>query len=120
MRRSMMGMSQGQLGKAINLTFQQIQKYESGKNQITAARLLELADILQVPITYFYEDMEMAAPAVHGGFSDNPQQPLEDTTPGENELLHRRETLKLIRAYYKMSDAKQRRKFYELLKTMAE
>ncbi len=123
LRRSLMGMSQGQLGQAVNLTFQQIQKYENGTNRISASRLFELGQILNAPVAYFFEGVASDAPPaviIQGGVSDNTQQPLENTAQVDGELLRRRETLKLIRAYYHITDPKQRRKVYELIKTMAE
>jgi transcriptional regulator with XRE-family HTH domain len=56
MRRRMLAMSQGKLGDALGLTFQQVQKYEKGTNRIGAGRLQEISHILQVPIAFFYED----------------------------------------------------------------
>src|SRR5580658_9764720 len=65
LRRNMLGMSQEQLGAAIGLTFQQVQKYERGANRIGASRLLELARTLDVPVDFFYDDVDpVRAPAI--------------------------------------------------------
>jgi transcriptional regulator with XRE-family HTH domain len=120
LRRNLVGMSQEQLGKASNLTFQQIQKYERGANRMGASRLYQLAQILSVPVSYFFDDMDIASRA-NQGLAEVGQSALTDIpTSREEETLHRRETLELIRAYYKINDPKQRRKVYELIKAMAE
>lgn len=123
LRRNLIGMSQEQLGRASSLTFQQIQKYERGTNRMGASRLFQLAKILDVPVAYFFEDLipDQSNVARNPGFGESTQQPIEGapTSPANDEILHRRETLELIRAYYKISDVKQRRKVYELIKAMA-
>lgn len=122
LRRNIMGLSQEQLGKTCNLTFQQIQKYERGINRMGASRLYQFSKVLNVPISYFFDDIpeETDESFPPSGLKDNEQAPLEGAPPNEMELLHRRETLELIRAYYRITDAKQRRKIFELIKSMAE
>ena len=122
LRRNLAGLSQEQLGKASGLTFQQIQKYERGVNRMGASRLFQLARLLGVTVAYFFEDMSVSGTSVANapGMSDSAQQALEGEASNEKELLHRRETLELIRAYYRITDPKQRRKVYELIKSMAE
>jgi len=118
LRRNLVGMSQEQLGRASGLTFQQIQKYERGANRMGASRLYQLARLLDVPVAWFFE--EMPAPGNKGPqLSDNAQAPLEGA-PDDQQILSRRETLELIRAYYRITDPKQRRKVYELVKSLAE
>ena len=118
LRRNLIGLSQEQLGKASGLTFQQIQKYERGANRMGASRLYQMARILNVPVEYFFAEMAAAANAPQTGFSDTEQSALEGA-PADSEILRRRETLELIRAYYRITDPKQRRKVYELIKSMA-
>ncbi len=122
LRRNLLGMSQEQLGKSSGLTFQQIQKYERGTNRMGASRLFQMARLLDVPVGYFFEEIPkgITEPELGPGFAESAQAPLEGIPQGENEALHRRETLELIRAYYRITDTKQRRKIYELIKTMAE
>jgi transcriptional regulator with XRE-family HTH domain len=71
MRRMQLGFSQMKLGKDLGLTFQQVQKYETGKNRIGASRLLQTAHVLQVPVSYFYEGLAghngASQPVVAGG-----------------------------------------------------
>ncbi len=113
-RRTLLGMTQTSLGDALGLTFQQVQKYEKGTNRIGASRLFDLSRVLDVPVESFFEEMsaEVAArsPAQGGGRAKEP--------PGyERDPLAKRETLELVRAYYKITDPQIRKRLYEL--TMA-
>lgn len=121
LRRTLLGMSQEKLGEALGLTFQQVQKYERGVNRIGASRLFDLARVLDVPIGFFFDDMppEMGGMAgsssgrrLMGGFAEA-QDGFEDDT------LHRRETLELVRAYYRITDPSVRKRVFELIKTLA-
>ncbi|MDD3030041.1 MAG: helix-turn-helix transcriptional regulator [Alphaproteobacteria bacterium] len=124
MRRNLVGLSQEQLGKSLGLTFQQIQKYERGINRMGSSRLFQIAKTLSVPVAYFFEDIPISLTAPEG-FAEGAQEPLEDNA-GANEkksdydILRRRETLELIRAYYRIQDDKQRRKVYELIRSMSD
>jgi len=122
LRRNLMGMSQEQLGKACGLTFQQIQKYERGANRMGSSRLYQFAKLLDVPVSYFFDDVRMERNAVQPmlGFAEKEQASLEGSVVADSEMMHRRETLELIRAYYRITDPKTRRKVYELIKSMAE
>jgi len=120
LRRNLIGLSQDHLGKALGLTFQQIQKYERGTNRISASRLYQVACLLKVPVAYFFEELPLGAGQVQIGSSDAKQEQLEDALGIEDaHIFQRRETLELIRAYYRIADPKHRRKIYELVKTMA-
>lgn len=123
MRRSLLGMTQEQLGKTCDLTFQQIQKYERGVNRMGASRLFKFALALAVPVAYFFEELSTIGTESSfssSGLNDNEQEPYDASGDNVKELLYRRETLELIRAYYRISDPKQRRKVYELIKTMSD
>ena len=122
MRRNLMGLSQEQMGKALGLTFQQIQKYERGVNRMGASRLHQLSKLLSVPINFFFEELPASAElAAQPGFADNAQSPLEDMpAAGDHDIMRRRETLELVRTYYRIQDTKQRRKIYELVRSMAD
>ncbi len=114
-RRTLMGMSQTTLGDAIGLTFQQMQKYERGTNRISSCRLYDVSGVLAVPIAYFFDDMssEVAAtsPVVGGGKAKKP--PSYELDP-----MARRETLELVRAYYKITDPEIRKQLFEMTKTL--
>ncbi len=110
LRRSILGMSQDLLGKEIGVTFQQIQKYERGINRVGSSRLYDFSKILKVPVGYFFEDIE----------NENTSGMAEDKNEYEAvpENLDNKETLSLIRAYYKISDPSVRKKVLTLIKAM--
>ncbi|WP_082085609.1 helix-turn-helix domain-containing protein [Magnetospira sp. QH-2] len=118
LRRTLMGMSQEKLGEAVGLTFQQIQKYERGANRIGASRLFELSRILDVPVAFFFDDMSEDLKTKRGmellGFQDQAQAEIEA------DPMTRRETLELVRAYYKVGDPVVRRRLFELAKSLAK
>ncbi len=113
-RRTLLGMSQEKLGVAVGLTFQQIQKYERGANRIGASRLFELSRILDVPISFFFEGITTAGKHGRAGLSDQGQEPFK------RDPLAKRETLELVRAYYKISDPKVRKRLFELVKSISK
>jgi transcriptional regulator with XRE-family HTH domain len=118
LRRTLLAISQGQLGDALGLTFQQVQKYERGVNRVSASRLFGLSHVLDVPISFFFDDMPETVAATNsaasrrsGGFSDS-RDPFGDDT------MSRRETVELVRAYYRIADTALRKKVFELIKSM--
>jgi transcriptional regulator with XRE-family HTH domain len=117
LRRTLLGLSQEKLGDAVGLTFQQIQKYERGANRIGASRLFQLSIILDVPIAFFFDEMpgglKTAEAQVVRGLQEQEQKTLE------LDPLARRETLELVRAYYKITDPKVRKRLFELTKSLA-
>lgn len=110
LRRTLLGMSQERLGDALGLTFQQVQKYERGANRIGASRLHDLAKALQVPIGFFFDDLPDSA--------DQATAPPASAI-GEDDPMQRRETIELVRAYYRIPDATARRRLYELTRSIA-
>lgn len=117
LRRTLLGLSQEKLGDAVGLTFQQIQKYERGANRIGASRLFQLSRILDVPISFFFEDLPSALKTTEGqvvwGLRERDQKTIEP------DPLARRETLELVRAYYKIADPRVRKRLFELTKSLA-
>ena len=115
LRRTLIGMSQEQLAAALNITFQQVQKYERGTNRISASRLYQASRTLGVPVAWFFEEMTeqtaaaSATAAVVAG---------ERAGSDPDRRLLRRETLELVRAYYGITDARLRRRLYEMAKAM--
>jgi len=106
-RRRLLGLTQQQLAGAVGVRFQQIQKYECGANRISAARLWQLSEALEVPIAYFYD-----------GLSDQLRmEDLSDRTDSSGEMFARKETLDLIRAYYQLGE-RPRRKLLDLAKSL--
>lgn len=126
LRRTMLGFSQAQLGEFLGLTFQQVQKYENATNRISAGRLGLLAAFLKVPVSWFYEGVEEVPHFL--GIAEGKQAPLEGAPAGavsagdalDADILDRRETMDLVRAYYAVKDQQQRRKILDLIKTMAD
>ena len=97
LRRSLLGMSQTALGTAVGLTFQQIQKYERGVNRIAASRLFEFAAVLDVPVTYFFDELpRVGSPPP----ARNDRIASERGVHAGKALISKQETLKLIRSYY--------------------
>lgn len=118
LRRTLLGISQEKLAESVNLTFQQIQKYERGANRMGASRLYELSNILDVNIAYFFDEMPQDVQSTKGtfakGMSDQAQATL-DADP-----LTRRETLELVRAYYKITNPSVRKRLYELIRSIGK
>ena len=110
-RRRLLGLTQQQLAGACGVRFQQIQKYECGANRISAARLFQLAEALEVPVGYFYDGISGASPAPVA----NDMQREERGESGE--ILARRETLDLIKAYYQLGE-RPRRRLLDLAKSL--
>src|SRR6188508_1301113 len=77
LRRTLLGMSQEKLGEAIGLTFQQVQKYERGANRIGASRLFDLSRVLDVPVSFFFDDMDPVRAPAMGGFDEPPAETFE-------------------------------------------
>lgn len=105
-RRRLLGLTQQQLAGACGVRFQQIQKYECGANRISASRLWQLSEALEVPVGYFYDGLSNEDRAAHGG---DPEQ--------GGEMFARKETLDLIRAYYQLGE-RPRRRLLDLAKSL--
>lgn len=122
LRRTLMGMSQERLGEALGLTFQQVQKYERGVNRVGASRLFDLSRVLDVPISFFFDDMPEPLAGLHGG-SYNSSRAAGGFAEsqdgfGTDEMLNRRETLELVRAYYRINEPSVRKRVFDLIKSM--
>ncbi|NKB55342.1 MAG: helix-turn-helix domain-containing protein [Alphaproteobacteria bacterium] len=117
LRRTLLGMSQERLGDAIGLTFQQVQKYERGANRIGSSRLFDLSRVLDVPVSFFFDDMpaEIAEhrPGQEAGLSDT------STESYAADPLAKRETLELVRAYYQIDEPSVRKRLFDLAKALA-
>jgi transcriptional regulator with XRE-family HTH domain len=112
MRRMMLSMSQEKLGDALGLTFQQVQKYEKGANRIGASRLQQIAAILQVPVSFFFEGAP-AAPGHHGGLAEAPSPAYVA------DFLATSDGLALTKAFVTIKDAKLRRRIVDLVEQIA-
>jgi transcriptional regulator with XRE-family HTH domain len=104
-RRRLLGLTQQQLAGACGVRFQQIQKYECGANRISAARLWQLSEALEVPVGYFYDGLSAE------------QRAEQEDVEAKSEMFARKETLDLIRAYYQLSE-RPRRRLLDLAKSL--
>ena len=113
MRRLMLDMSQTDLGDALGLTFQQVQKYEKGTNRIGASRLQQISLILQVPVSFFFEGAP-PPPGMPHGFGEAPS-PAYVT-----DFLATSEGLALVKAFMRIENPKLRRRLVDLVEEMGE
>ncbi|MDA8232124.1 MAG: helix-turn-helix domain-containing protein [Magnetospirillum sp.] len=115
LRRTLLGMSQEKLGEALGLTFQQVQKYERGANRIGASRLFDLSRVLDVPVSFFFDDMsgevEQLSPRLMSGLTEEP-------ATFEADPMTKRETLELVRAYYRIIDPQVRKRVLDLARAL--
>jgi transcriptional regulator with XRE-family HTH domain len=117
-RRWLLGMTQQQLAEQVGIKFQQIQKYETGANRVSASRLWDIADSLGVPVSFFFEGLPSALPAmsVVQNMSDRPAQPLAS---GASDLMGDREAMDLVRTYYAIPE-NQRRRLFDLARVLSD
>jgi transcriptional regulator with XRE-family HTH domain len=113
LRRMLLGMSQERLGESIGITFQQVQKYEKGVNRIGASRLLQISEILDVPVEFFFEE----APHIDGRRA--PGMAEADSETFILEFLNSREGLELNRAFAKIADPKVRQRVVNLVRSLS-
>ena len=116
MRRLMLGMSQTTLGDAVSLTFQQIQKYEKGTNRVSASRMQQVARVLDVPMSFFFDGAPEAEVTGNrkGGTKKGAVTPAYVT-----EFLSSREGQDIIKAFSRIKDRKLQRKIIDLAKELA-
>lgn len=111
-----MGLSQDFIGKEIGVTFQQIQKYERGINRMGASRLYDFARALGVPVSYFFEG--------YGDYATTEGEAYALGEPSaaafEHDAINSRETLEVMRAYYRIKNPAVRKRIIELIKAVAE
>jgi transcriptional regulator with XRE-family HTH domain len=119
LRRTLLGMSQEKLGEAIGLTFQQVQKYERGANRVGASRLFDLSRVLDVPVAFFFDELDPAVAVAASGGEAMPGLAELPQSSYEPDPMMRRETLELVRAYYRIADPQLRRRLFDLTKAIA-
>jgi transcriptional regulator with XRE-family HTH domain len=121
-RRNLIGITQENLAEAAGITFQQVQKYEKGRNRLSASRLFQFSRVLNVPIAYFFDGF--AATDSHiglqGGFADNDQEAFGSEEVGTEDIMSQKETVDLVRTYYTITDDKLRKDFLKMLKQMSK
>jgi transcriptional regulator with XRE-family HTH domain len=107
-RRWLVGMTQQQLAEKVGIKFQQIQKYETGANRVSASRLWDISMALDVPVAYFYEGLAANDAAVGA----------EGRDAGQADLLQDKEALDLVRTYYAIPP-EQRRRLFDLARVLS-
>lgn len=111
-RRWMVGMTQQKLAEGVGIKFQQIQKYETGMNRVSASRLWDIAEAMSVPVSYFFEGAQSegvdAANHIDGALANMP-----------GDLLADKEALELVRSYYAMPE-NQRRRLFDLARVLSD
>ncbi|WP_107498201.1 helix-turn-helix transcriptional regulator [Thalassobius sp. I31.1] len=107
-RRWMVGMTQQQLAEKVGIKFQQIQKYETGMNRVSASRLWDISDALDVPVAYFFE-----------GLRETVEEEVSANTTVPGDLLADKEALELIRSYYSIPE-NQRRRLFDLARVLSD
>lgn len=105
-RRWMVGMTQQQLAEKVGIKFQQIQKYETGMNRVSASRLWDIAEALSVPVAFFFEGVEKSAGA-------------HDGAGVPSDILADKEALELVRSYYSIPE-NQRRRLFDLARVLSD
>lgn len=119
-RRLLLGMSQEALGNKVGVTFQQVQKYERGTNRLSVSRLYEMSKALEVPVDYFFDGFSDNAKQAQPGFADNEQDGFEPENASEADLMSRRETIKLVRAYYAIKDESLRKQVLSMARALGK
>ncbi len=119
LRRHLLGLTLQTLAKAVGVTYQQLQKYEWGVNRIGASRLFNLSHVLDVPISFFFDDLSPAAGGAGRkrqakGFSEAPAAAIDF------DVLSNQETIKLIRAYYRVTNPRIRKRVLDLLEAVCK
>ena len=119
LRRTLLGMSQEQLGTELNITFQQVQKYERGANRISASRLWDIGQILDVPISYFFDDMSQDTTKSSPRRIGRGGEVVNQNGDQLRDPMARRETLELVRTYYTIEKLIVRKRISEMVKSIA-
>ncbi len=112
-RRWMVGMTQQQLGEAVGIKFQQIQKYETGMNRVSASRLWDIAKAMDVDVRFFFEGIE------EGVTDSAPEEGQTESPKMQGDLLADKEALELVRSYYAIPE-NQRRRLFDLARALTD
>lgn len=113
-RRVQLSLSQKELAESLGISFQQLQKNERGTNRIGASRLHEICHALDVPVSFFFDDLPPQPPL------KRPRTRIEVEDELPPEIMNKKEIRELIEGYYKISDAVARRQFLRFLRSLAD
>lgn len=115
LRREILRLSQEQVATAIGVTFQQIQKYEQGRNRVSASRLYDICRVLNMPVTYLFQGLNADTVLQQRSGTGKPAIPQEISTGFEGVgYMERTETLELVRAFWRIPNSKARQELLEL------
>ena len=114
MRRMMLGLTQEEIGQAVDVSIQQIQKYEKARNRIASGKLFTLAKFLKVPIDYFFENSNDGIQIINNVFTEES----EEYNANEEGAISEKEIIQLIKSFNEVKNAQTRKKIIELIKTM--
>ena len=124
LRRTLLGLSQEKLAGLLGLTFQQVQKYERGMNRVGASRLWDIGKVLEVPVSFFYEDMDPnvanQSPRMFSLPNATPECLAEEETEFESDPMNRKETIELVKAYYKIPNREAAKHMFDLIVAMSK
>lgn len=111
-RRWMVGMTQQQLAEKVGIKFQQIQKYETGMNRVSASRLWDISEALGVPVAFFFDGVDVSA-------TDDLPAAVNEAGSVPADILADKEALELVRSYYSIPE-NQRRRLFELARVLSD
>lgn len=124
LRRTLLGLSQERLASLLGLTFQQVQKYERGMNRVGASRLWDISKVLEAPIGFFFEDMDKdvanQSPRMFNAIDTENEFLEEEEETYTVDPMQRKETLELVKAYYKIQNRKAAKHLFDLIVAMSK
>ena len=125
LRRMLLNISQEKLGKLLGLTFQQVQKYEKGMNRVSASRLYDISKVLDVNVSFFFDDMDKVtsdqSPRTFILPEDKINEELsEDRDEFKNDPMSKKETIQLVRAYYKIPNRQTAKHLHDLIISLSK
>jgi transcriptional regulator with XRE-family HTH domain len=117
LRRTMLGLSQEEIARAVGITFQQVQKYEKGSNAMNASRLHEIARVMQVPVAYFFEGLEHSVSSSDAmpGFAEE-----GDKFHHNHKKVSDRESLEMMKAFKRIAEQSVRKRLSDLVRAIAD
>ena len=118
LRRTMMGLSQEAIAKAVGITFQQVQKYEKGSNAMNSSRLYQFAQFMHVPVAYFFEGLDHTTPVVSEtapGFAEESEK-----FDHNHKKVSDRESLEMMKAFKRIAEQSVRKRLSDLVRAIAD
>lgn len=124
LRRTILHITQQQMAEMLGLTFQQVQKYEKGMNRVGASRLWDISRVLEVPMGFFFEDMDtevaLKSPRMLNAYFDKSNYLEEAGKSFDEDPMKKEETLELVRAYYKIPNRAVAKQLFNLMVALSK